>query len=140
MVNVTPSRALNDTTLPTAIEDSFSFTLKFVSTSVLIVIIILTLLGNSLVIGAFVAFRKLRNVTNYFVASLAVTDILVAVFSMPLWAAYLLTGMVVKFRLVLYSVTTRLVRVQQRKEFSIPFTHLTFHCVHRFTSSSIIFE
>lgn len=96
MATVTPSKALNDTTLPTAIEHSFSFTLKFVSTFALIVIIILTLLGNSLVIGAFVAFRKLRNVTNYFVASLAVTDILVAVFSMPLWAAYLLTGTVVK--------------------------------------------
>lgn len=70
----------------------FDFTVRFISTFLLIVIIILTLLGNSLVIRAFVSFRKLRNVTNYLVVSLAVTDILVAMFSMPVWAAYLLTG------------------------------------------------
>lgn len=73
-------------------DKSFSFTLKFVSTFFLIIIIVLALLGNAVVIRAFAVFRKLRNVTNYFVISLAVTDILVAVFSMPVWVAYLLTG------------------------------------------------
>lgn len=96
MANFTPTTTpLNTTTSPAAEEQlmqSFDFTLKVISTLLLIVIIVLTLLGNSLVIRAFVAFRKLRNVTNYFVVSLAVTDILVAVFSMPVWAAYLLTG------------------------------------------------
>ena len=70
----------------------FNTTLKVVSTLFLIIIIILSLVGNSLVIAAFALFSKLRTVTNHFVVSLAVTDILVALFSMPMWAAYLLTG------------------------------------------------
>ena len=92
MANGRTTTTLNiSTTIATEIH-SFNFTIKFISTFLLIIIIVLTLLGNSLVIRAFVAFRKLRNVTNYFVVSLAVTDILVAVFSMPVWVAYLLTG------------------------------------------------
>ena len=71
---------------------NFSVTLKVVSTLFLIVIIVLTLAGNLLVIAAFALFRKLHTVTNHFVVSLAVTDILVALFSMPMWAAYLVTG------------------------------------------------
>lgn len=92
--STTPTKLLNSTTSPATTEKEFNFALKFVSTFVLIIIIILTLLGNFLVTRAFVAFRKLRNVTNHFVISLAVTDILVAVFSMPVWVAYLLTGVV----------------------------------------------
>lgn len=82
----------NNTGSVTPTDESFSFTLKFVSAFFLIIIIVLALLGNAVVIRAFAVFRKLRNVTNYFVISLAVTDILVAVFSMPVWVAYLLTG------------------------------------------------
>lgn len=70
----------------------FSVTLQVVSTLFLVIIIILSLAGNSLVVAAFALFVKLRTVTNHFVVSLAVTDILVALFSMPMWAAYLLTG------------------------------------------------
>lgn len=92
MANGTTTTTLNISTTVAAEIQSFNFTIKFISTFLLIIIIILTLVGNSLVIRAFVAFRKLRNVTNYFVVSLAVTDILVAVFSMPVWVAYLLTG------------------------------------------------
>ena len=42
--------------------------------------------GNVLVICAFVTVgRKIRTITNYFVVSLAVSDILVGVFSVPFW-------------------------------------------------------
>lgn len=58
----------------------------------MILIILLTVFGNVLVILAFKKFRTLRQVTNYFVVSLAVTDILVAVFAMPVWVAHLVTG------------------------------------------------
>ncbi|XP_031551702.1 probable G-protein coupled receptor No18 isoform X2 [Actinia tenebrosa] len=83
--NSTPSSSTH------RVED-FDFTFKLVSTFFLIIIIILTLIGNTFVICAFAMFRKLRSVTNHFVVSLAFTDLLVAVFSMPVWAAYLLTG------------------------------------------------
>ena len=40
--------------------------------------------GNVLVICAFITVgRKIRTITNYFVVSLAVSDILVGVFSVP---------------------------------------------------------
>lgn len=52
----------------------------------------MTLSGNILVILAFKSYRKLRTKTNYFVVSLAVADILVALLSMPIWGAFLLIG------------------------------------------------
>lgn len=67
-------------------------TITLVSSTFLIIIIVMALLGNTLVLYAFKVFRKLRNVTNYFIVSLATADILVALGSMPLWAAYLIGG------------------------------------------------
>ena len=58
----------------------------------LLLIILFTIFGNVLVILAFKKYRPLRQVTNYFVVSLAVTDILVAVFAMPVWVAHLIAG------------------------------------------------
>ncbi|EDO35292.1 predicted protein [Nematostella vectensis] len=52
----------------------------------------MALFGNLLVLSAFWVFRRLRTVTNFFIISLAVADILVAVVSMPVWAAYLIGG------------------------------------------------
>lgn len=51
--------------------------------AILVAIIVGTIIGNSLVISAVISFRRLRSVTNYFVVSLAVTDITVAVLVMP---------------------------------------------------------
>ncbi|KAM8822272.1 D(1)-like dopamine receptor [Synchiropus picturatus] len=54
---------------------------------VLSLLIVSTLLGNTLVCAAVVKFRHLRSkVTNFFVISLAVSDLLVAVLVMP-WEA-----------------------------------------------------
>ncbi|KAK2558409.1 Octopamine receptor beta-1R [Acropora cervicornis] len=85
--DTTTNSSSNNTGSVKPTDESFSFTLKFVSAFFLIIIIVLALLGNAVVIRAFAVFRKLRNVTNYFVISLAVTDILVAVFSMPVVAS-----------------------------------------------------
>jgi hypothetical protein len=56
----------------------------------LILILVISLLGNVLVILSFRAVPKLRTVTNFFVVSLAVADLLISMFSMPIWAAHLL--------------------------------------------------
>lgn len=47
--------------------------------SVLSVVVVLILAGNSLVCLVFWRFRQLRNLTNYFVCSLAIADFLVAI-------------------------------------------------------------
>jgi len=47
-------------------------------------IVVATVFGNSLLCAAVVTERRLQNMTNYFLASLAVADLLVAVVVMPL--------------------------------------------------------
>uniref|UniRef100_A0A669QMH9 G-protein coupled receptors family 1 profile domain-containing protein n=1 Tax=Phasianus colchicus TaxID=9054 RepID=A0A669QMH9_PHACC len=63
------------------------FSLHGVAAALLFLLILLTLLGNSLVCVAVIKFRHLRSkATNFFVISLAVSDLLVAVLVMP-WRA-----------------------------------------------------
>ena len=58
----------------------------------LTIIIIVTLIGNSLVIASVAMYRRLRTVTNYFVVSLAVADITVAMLVMPCSVIYEIYG------------------------------------------------
>ncbi|XP_022794953.1 octopamine receptor 1-like [Stylophora pistillata] len=67
-------------TSPPVDPQEFNFT-----AAMMCVVIFLALFGNGLVIAAFHRFHQLRTVTNYFVVSLAVADILVASLSMPCW-------------------------------------------------------
>jgi len=64
-------------------------TLAAAAVSVIIVIIVL---GNGLVIAAITADRRLKGVQNWFIASLAVSDLLVGMFIMPLSLANELMG------------------------------------------------
>ena len=88
MTSATPSSANNETSM----AEKFDEEVVLISTTFLVIIIIMALFGNVLVVTAFAVFQKLRNVTNYFIVSLAVADILVAAVSMPVWMAYLITG------------------------------------------------
>ena len=65
----------------------------FIMTVFLTFLILVTLFGNGLVVGIFYSYRPLRTVTNYFIVSLAVADILVAALSMPIWIAYIHVGL-----------------------------------------------
>lgn len=56
----------------------------------LAVLIVFTIFGNLLVCAAFYLCRDLRNVTNYFVVSLAVADLLVGFVCMPFWFIFLI--------------------------------------------------
>lgn len=62
------------------------------STAGLIFILLLALGGNTVVFVAFYRSSNLRNVTNLFIVSLAVTDISVASISIPIWLYFQLAG------------------------------------------------
>ncbi|KAF6081000.1 dopamine receptor D1 [Phyllostomus discolor] len=81
-------RTLNASTMDRAglvVKRDFSF--RVLTACFLSLLILSTLLGNTLVCAAVIRFRHLRSkVTNFFVISLAVSDLLVAVLVMP-WKA-----------------------------------------------------
>ncbi|XP_021423026.2 D(5)-like dopamine receptor [Oncorhynchus mykiss] len=67
--------------------DSSGRSVRALTGCVLFILIVSTLLGNTLVCAAVIKFRHLRSkVTNFFVISLAVSDLFVAVLVMP-WKA-----------------------------------------------------
>jgi len=67
-------------------ENSLSH--KVISSIAILILIILTLFGNGLVITAFYMFKRIRkSVTNWFILSLAVSDMMVAFITEPIWLA-----------------------------------------------------
>ncbi|NWT50621.1 HRH3 protein, partial [Erythrocercus mccallii] len=58
----------------------------------MVLLCLVTILGNILVILAFVMDRNLRHRSNYFFLNLAVSDFAVGMFCMPLYIPYALTG------------------------------------------------
>ena len=67
--------------------------LSFMATNVfLVIIIIAAVFGNTLVCLACVISKRLQSFTSAFIISLAVTDILVGLISMPTWLSVNLTG------------------------------------------------
>lgn len=74
-------------------EYSRSIQHKAISTLATSVLIILTLAGNALVLAAFYTYKRIRrSVTNWFIVSLAIADILVALLTEPFWMSVELTG------------------------------------------------
>ncbi|XP_075070506.1 histamine H3 receptor-like [Mixophyes fleayi] len=73
-------------------------------------LILVTVMGNSLVIVAFIEDKRLRNRSNFFLLNLAICDFFIGVFCIPLYVPYLFTGkwMLGKFLCKLWLITDNL--------------------------------
>ena len=66
--------------------------LTFVGVSLLLILNVLSLMGNTLVCASVYKNTRLRTTTNLYIIALAVSDLLSAVFVMPIGTAVLITG------------------------------------------------
>jgi len=82
-------RPVNTTTSTDRGDERMRVALATVAVAAIIITIVL---GNTLVIVAIAADRRLKGVQNWFIASLAVSDLLVGLFIMPLSLANELMG------------------------------------------------
>jgi tyramine receptor len=73
---------MNETELSVSEAYNWPWT-KIVLIVLFCLLIIITIIGNTLVILSVITTRRLRTVTNLFVMSLAVADWLVGIFVMP---------------------------------------------------------
>ncbi|XP_023178040.1 octopamine receptor beta-2R isoform X1 [Drosophila hydei] len=88
------SRSTLDAGLAAAdgVEDWFDDVFWLIKASVMLLIIIAAICGNLLVIISVMRVRKLRVITNYFVVSLAMADIMVAIMAMTFNFSVQVTG------------------------------------------------
>ena len=90
------TRVLNITTskgqLVSADIKSTDFHLVGMMACILCIGIVVAVFGNGFVLVVIRLSRKLRHVANYFIISRCISDLLVALLSMPFWISYLLTG------------------------------------------------
>lgn len=65
---------------------------RYFNTLFLTIVMVLTILGNSIALHAFIVTPDLKKVTYYFIASLCISDLMVAIFSIPLWIVEVLSN------------------------------------------------
>uniref|UniRef100_A0A8U7MSD6 Muscarinic acetylcholine receptor n=1 Tax=Corvus moneduloides TaxID=1196302 RepID=A0A8U7MSD6_CORMO len=73
-------------------SSEFSLGVLVLLAFLMVLLSLVTILGNILVILAFIMDRNLRHRSNYFFLNLAVSDFAVGAFCMPLYIPYALTG------------------------------------------------
>uniref|UniRef100_A0A8C3MMK1 Uncharacterized protein n=1 Tax=Geospiza parvula TaxID=87175 RepID=A0A8C3MMK1_GEOPR len=79
----------NETWPSQSLSSEFSLAVLVLLAFLMVLLCLVTILGNMLVILAFIMDRNLRHRSNYFFLNLAVSDFAVGVFCMPLYIPYL---------------------------------------------------
>lgn len=82
----------NDTVIPPSYIPPNPLWLTIILGLMATIVSLMTIGGNILVLMSFALERNIRQPTNYFIASLAVSDLLIGTFSMPCFTLYLLLG------------------------------------------------
>ncbi|KAM9260787.1 histamine H3 receptor-like [Cariama cristata] len=82
----------NETSSTQSPSSEFSLGVLVLLAFLMVLLALVTILGNILVILAFIMDRNLRHRSNYFFLNLAISDFAVGVFCMPLYMPYALTG------------------------------------------------
>uniref|UniRef100_W5MH86 Histamine receptor H4 n=2 Tax=Lepisosteus oculatus TaxID=7918 RepID=W5MH86_LEPOC len=73
-------------------DAAFSGYIMVILAVLMVTLVVVTVLGNALVILAFIVDKSLRNQSNYFFLNLAISDFLVGAFCIPIYIPYILTG------------------------------------------------
>ena len=82
-------RLMANGTVPTIFPHVAAYWEKVFLTSSLSLIILITLIGNLIVVVIFSTHHPVRKFSNSFMVSLAVSDFLVGAVNMPVWTAYI---------------------------------------------------
>ncbi|XP_040406123.1 histamine H3 receptor-like [Cygnus olor] len=82
----------NGTSSPQPETSEFSMGVLVLLALLMVLLALVTVLGNVLVILAFIMDRNLRHRSNYFFLNLAISDFAVGAFCIPLYIPYALTG------------------------------------------------
>uniref|UniRef100_A0A8C6J975 Muscarinic acetylcholine receptor n=1 Tax=Melopsittacus undulatus TaxID=13146 RepID=A0A8C6J975_MELUD len=84
--------AWNGTQSTQSPSSEFSLGVLVLLAFLMVLFALVTILGNTLVILAFIMDRNLRHRSNYYFLNLAISDFAVGVFCIPLYIPYALTG------------------------------------------------
>ncbi|XP_074940983.1 histamine H3 receptor-like [Phalacrocorax aristotelis] len=86
------ARMCNETSSTQSPGSEFSLGVLVLLAFLMVLLALVTILGNALVILAFIMDRNLRHRSNYYFLNLAISDFAVGAFCMPLYIPYALTG------------------------------------------------
>ncbi|XP_078357137.1 QRFP-like peptide receptor [Oculina patagonica] len=88
----TSNNFTNFITAPQCVYDPDSLTEQVIKCIAYFIIMFASLIGNVLVICVVIMNRQMRTVTNYLIVNMAVADLLITAFSMPVVIKLLVTG------------------------------------------------